>query len=297
MLNNQLPNLLIVGAAKSGTTSLHHYLNQHPDVFMSSHKEPHFLISNEIGKSRIPNGVSDFAKYKMLFNDGQDQKYRGESSVMYLSFPEIVIPNIKQFLGDDVKIIIMLRNPIDRAFSGYQHVKRYNEMENLSFGQALKDAEKRYKNNEKMTPASRYKEIGLYYDMVKAFQQDFKAVHIIIYDDYAKNLKTELEKVFEFLKLEKIEVDTSQRHMVGGWQWKNEKMKKMVMMKSDFKSVLKFLLPKGLRKVFRKKLMQYNTEEIQEMSSENRIYLKDYYADDVERLSILLDRDLNHWIV
>ena len=58
---NTLPNLFIVGAAKSGTTSLHNYLNQHPDVFMSSHKEPHFLINNEIGKSRIPNGISDFS--------------------------------------------------------------------------------------------------------------------------------------------------------------------------------------------------------------------------------------------
>ena len=54
-----LPNLLIVGAAKSGTTSLHNYLDQHPDIFMSKHKEPHFLINNEIGNSRIPNGISD----------------------------------------------------------------------------------------------------------------------------------------------------------------------------------------------------------------------------------------------
>jgi len=58
-----LPNLLIVGAAKSGTTSLHNYLSQHPDVFMSKHKEPHFLINNEIGLSRIPKGIN-----KIVYN-------------------------------------------------------------------------------------------------------------------------------------------------------------------------------------------------------------------------------------
>ena len=52
-----LPNLLIVGAAKSGTTSLHNYLNQHPDIFMSNLKEPHFLINTDIGVSRIPKGI------------------------------------------------------------------------------------------------------------------------------------------------------------------------------------------------------------------------------------------------
>ena len=120
-----LPNLLIVGAAKSGTTSLHNYLNQHPEVFMCNPKEPHFLINKEIGVERIPIGISDFATYKNMFSEGEGCKYRGESSVMYLLFPEIVIPNIKQYLSSETKIIIMLRNPVERAYSGYQHVKRY----------------------------------------------------------------------------------------------------------------------------------------------------------------------------
>ena len=236
MLNNKLPNLLIVGAAKSGTTSLHHYLNQHPDVFMSSHKEPHFLINSEIGNNRIPNGISDFAKYKMLFNDGQVQKYRGESSVMYLSFPEIVIPNIKFFLGEDVKIIIMLRNPIDRAFSGYQHVKRYNKMENYTFKEAIEKSEKRYFENNNITPASRYLHIGLYYKFVHKFKSKFKDnVHIIIYDDFINKTSYELSCLFDFLGLKKYIIDLKKKHMVGGWQWKNESVKDVFMSKSILK--------------------------------------------------------------
>ena len=74
------PNLFIVGAAKSGTTSLHNYLNQHPDIFMCNPKEPHFLINKEIGVDRIPVGVTEKSEYEDLFFEGGDKKYRGESS-------------------------------------------------------------------------------------------------------------------------------------------------------------------------------------------------------------------------
>ena len=72
-----LPNLLIVGAAKSGTTSLHNYLNQHPEVFMCNPKEPHFLINKEIGLKRILVGIDDFQEYEKLFFAGKENKYRG----------------------------------------------------------------------------------------------------------------------------------------------------------------------------------------------------------------------------
>ena len=90
------PNLLIIGAAKSGTTSLHHYLQQHPEIFMTTPKEPHFLINNDIGKDRIPKGIIDKDEYFNLFNVIDSYKYKGESSVMYLAYPEITIKNIKR---------------------------------------------------------------------------------------------------------------------------------------------------------------------------------------------------------
>ena len=61
-----------------------------------------------------------------MFEGSSEYKYRGESSVMYLPFPEITIRNIKKYLNKDVKIIIMLRNPVERAFAGYLHNVRYN---------------------------------------------------------------------------------------------------------------------------------------------------------------------------
>ena len=115
--NIDLPNLLIVGAAKSGTTSLHNYLKQHPDIFMTQHKEPHFLINSQIGESRVHKGVVRLEEYKKMFKTKEEYRYKGESSVMYLAFPEFSIKSIKKYLTPYVKIIIMLRNPIDRAFA------------------------------------------------------------------------------------------------------------------------------------------------------------------------------------
>jgi hypothetical protein len=291
-----LPNLLIVGAAKSGTTSLHNYLNQHPSVFMCSPKEPHFLINKDIGEQRIPNGVLSVEDYKFLFKGSSTKKYRGESSVMYLSFPEFAIKNINKYLSKDVKIIIMLRNPVDRAYSGYQHVKRYNFMESLSFEKALDQSENRYHNTSNMTPASRYLELGMYFEQVKIFIEEFDNVHVIIYDDYKNDFSSEMDNVFKFLDVDAFKVNTEEKYMVGGWEWKNERIKSLMMKKSPLKTVLKFLLPfKSLRKGVMINLRKRNINKIEKINPETEKWLKEYYKSDIEKLSLLLDKDLNNW--
>ena len=290
------PNLLIVGAAKSGTTSLHNYLNQHNDVFMCNPKEPHFLINDEIGIQRIPIGISDKIAYEKLFLEGEGLKYRGESSVMYLMYPEIVIPKIKEHLGSEVKIVIMLRNPVERAYSGYQHVKRYNIKEDiLEFRDAWDVSEQRYFSNPDMTPASRYKELGLYYNQVKSYLENFNT-HIIIYEDYKLDFQNEMNKVFDFLEINRMEINSEQQHMVGGWQWQNQKVKSLMTRKNLLKSFLKVIIPsKAMRKLIRQKIQDRNSADVPPISIEDKNMLKDYYKDDVRQLSELLGRDLNYW--
>ena len=293
------PNLFIVGAAKSGTTSLHNYLNQHPNIFMCNPKEPHFLINKEIGVDRIPVGITEKSEYENLFTEGEGKKYRGESSVMYLMYPEIVIPKIKNNYLENTKIIIMLRNPVERAYSGFHHVKRYNVKENIQdFTEAWKLSEERYFNQKDMTPASRYQELGLYYNQVQSYLNEFKDnLHIIIYDDYKSDFKSEMNKVFDFLEDENIEIDSEKRHMVGGWQWENEKTKRLMMNRNPLKSAVKMLIPfKGLRKSIKKRIQENNTVEVQQMTEEERIMMNEFYKTDVKKLSELLNRNLNFWV-
>lgn len=293
-----LPNLLIVGAAKSGTTSLHNYLKQHPEIFMSNHKEPHFLINKEIGENRIPKGVKKLNEYSSLFDGSDTFKYRGESSAMYLQFPNIAIKNIKKYLEKDLKIIIMLRNPIDRAFSGYQHVKRFNVDEELTFAQALDVCEDRYFKQTSLTPATRYIHIGMYYDFVKKFMHSFSGqVHVIIYDDFITDTQNELSKVFSFLKVKKIDVNITEKYMVGGWKWKNRFFKNTFMKKSFLKKIIKIIVPFKFLRIFLNDLFKYLfTMPDDKMDISVRKKLQNIYKNDVINLSKLLNRDLNFWI-
>lgn len=285
-----LPNLLIVGAAKSGTTSLHNYLKQHPDIFMSNHKEPHFLINNEIGINRIPKGINNLQDYSNLFSNGASHKYRGESSAMYLQFPEIAIKNIDRYLDEDVKIIIMLRNPIERAFSGYQHVKRYNLDEDLDFEDALEISEQRYFTNNNITPASRYIHIGMYNEFVRKFKTKFKTnVHIIIYKDFINNTNQELSRLFSFLGIKDIQIDFNKQYMVGGWKWKNDLFRKIFMKRHFLKKFIPF---KRLIRVAFKLIATDSVEKIDDTVREKLIGI---YKDDIKNLSTFLNIDLNFW--
>lgn len=293
-----LPNLLIVGAAKSGTTSLHNYLKQHPDIYMSEHKEPHFLINSDIGATRVHRAVTELNDYKQMFITEECYKYKGESSVMYLAFPDFSIKNIKKFLTPDIKVIIMLRNPIDRAFAGYLHNLRYNPSENLSFEEAIDQSENRYHKEKDMTPDTRYLHVGMYSEQVKSFMDVFNEnVHVILYDDYVQNIDLCIDNVFDFLGVDKISLNTSKKHMVGGWVFKNKFLRNVFIPKNNIKSMIKSLIPnKRLRREIKNQLMKLSVSKTSQMPNEMRNRLINFYRDDIVKLSKVLKRDLDHWL-
>jgi len=300
-MRNNLPNFLIVGAAKCGTSSLHNYLNQHPDVFMPSYneqgmkvKEPRFLIKDLV-KDRLHNGVWSLEEYKSLFNEVKNEISIGESTVLYLYYYNEAIKNIKKYLGDDVKIIIMLRNPTDRAYSAFQHVSRGLKEQN-SFEEALKIEKGRMNKESSLTPMVMYKEMGLYHDMVRAYKENFKNVHIIFYEDFRDDTEGEIKKIFKFLELSlSVNIDFVSRHNVGGKRWKNEKMKHVFMKNNPLKSALKKAIPKSLRKGVRDKLISASTDKVAPMKENTRVKLNEFFKEDVKKLSDLLNRDLTHW--
>ena len=300
-MKNKLPNFLIVGAAKSGTSSLHNYLNQHHQVFMPSYnkegmkvKEPRFLIKDLV-HHRLHNGIWTFEEYQSLFDDVKDEKAIGESTVLYLYYYKHAINNIKHYLGEDVKIIVMLRNPADRAYSAFHHVSR-GFKENNSFEKSLEIEKGRMEREENLTPMVMYKEMGMYYEMVKAYMESFKNIHIIFYEDFRDNIESEMNKIYNFLGISNnIKIDFITKHNVGGKKWKNEKMKHVFMKDNPMKSILKSALPKKFRKGIRHHLVNASTNKVVPMKEEVRKGLNDYFKPDIKKLSELLNKDLNHW--
>ena len=204
-INHDLPNFLIVGAGKSGTTSIYNYLLQHPSIFMSSVKEPKFF---SFGKDRTYNGPGDhlaeresvdsFERYCKLFNNSGSYKARGEASVDNLYFHWNAIPRIKRYLGDP-KIIIILRTPVERAYSAYSHLRR-DGWETLSFAEALRVEEERKTLGYKWM--WRYREAGLYSEQVRAYLANFTRVKIFLYDDLRRNPQGLIRNLFEFLEVD-----------------------------------------------------------------------------------------------
>lgn len=300
-MKNKLPNFLIVGAAKSGTSSLHNYLNQHPEVFMPSYKkegmkvkEPRFLIKDLV-QHKLHNGIWDWEEYKSLFNDVKDERSIGESTVLYLYYYEHAIDNIKKYLGENVKVIIMLRNPADRAFSAYTHVSR-SVKEQLSFEEALDIEHERLELDPTLTPMVMYKDMGLYYNMVKAYLDNFENVHVIMYENFKSDTAKVVEKTLEFLGVDsKVSLDTGSKHNVGGKSWKIPFLKHFFMkdnlVKKLFGMVFSFSLRKKAR-IFLESILKQKSKPINKKTRENLVM---FFKQDVRKLEQLLQINLKHW--
>ncbi len=183
-------------------------------------KEPRFL---NYGNDVTFNGPGDhitakgqiktFEEYSALFDNSSDYKARGEASVDSLYFHWNAIPRIKRYLGDP-KIIIILRNPVERAYTAYSHLRR-DGWETLSFAEALRVEEERKKLGYKWM--WRYREAGLYSEQVRAYLENFTRVKIFLYDDLRRNPQELIRDLFKFLEVDPDFLpETSTRHNASG---------------------------------------------------------------------------------
>lgn len=197
------PNFLIVGAAKAGTTSLYRYLDEHPDVFMCNPKEPKFFTSQILtlphtgpGDARIDaERVSSLDTYDKLFEGASRARAIGEASADNLFFHQRVIDLIKTHCGNP-KIVIILRNPVDRAISAYKF-QYQQKREYLTFKEALANEEKRLADNWEFIWA--YRAAGLYADGLDAFRKAFEHVKIIFNEDLRADPASVMTNLHEFL--------------------------------------------------------------------------------------------------
>lgn len=286
------PNFLIVGAAKSGTTSLYHYLKQHPDVFMPEFKEPHYFVREQV-KERLHRGVYDKETYDALFQDAKEPLV-GEASVFYLFYYQEAISNILSELGVDTKIVIILRNPIERCYSAYQYVSRNNIMETWPIEKALDQEAARLAKNTRLTPMAYYQQMGLYADAVEAYKAAFANVHVMLYDDFKSDAKKSMSHLGEFLVIEGLDqFDLATQHNVGGRQWKHPILKQLFVTNSVLKKAAKKIIgsPKWVSQ-----LRAAGEEKVVPINSAIRQRLIRYYKSDVLRLEKIIDRNLQMWI-
>ena len=289
-----LPNLIIIGAPKCGTTSLFNYLGQHNDIYLSKLKEPHFLVNKKIGRKRLNSLVTSLKDYHNLFDSQDIYKYKLEASALYLFYADEFVKNAKKILEKDIKIIICLRNPVERSYSAYNHLKRYNIHENLTFEDALKKEKNRFENDKFISPAAKYFEVGLYYQKIKKILQNFDKVKIIIYEEFVSNPNSVLKECTDFLEIDSFNFKTNIVYMKGGWRWKNKYLKQIARSFNIFR-LLNLLFGPKIAKWVKSIILDMSTHKISEINAKTKKILSEKYSEDIDKLSKLLNRDLSIW--
>ena len=294
---NNLPNFLVVGTAKAGTTSLYEHLINSSEVFPLKVKEPSFFSYQNLNTPQ--NGKKDYIKeditiktiqdYYKLFKGSEKYKIIGDFSVENLYYSKTVIPLIKEHLGDKVKILIVLRNPVERAISAYKHLKR-DLREEKSFKEACDLEKKRIEND--FAVIWHYKSMGLYHDDIKAYIENFDNVKILFYEDLRKNSAAFMQEVESFLEIQPIN-NTKESDKKHNFSYipKNKSIQKIISWENPIKRKIMKVIPHKLKNYIKELnsqgdfVVDYNTKK----------ELEKYFSEDREKLEKLLNKDLSFW--
>ncbi|HLC76285.1 MAG TPA: sulfotransferase [Candidatus Peribacterales bacterium] len=199
-----LPNFLIIGATKAGTTSIHHYLGQHPDIFVCKRKETNFFAQDS-ATCFLGDSIRTQEQYEQEFAEVKNEKAIGETSPAYLAVP--AAPTNIHALIPHAKLIAILRNPTERAYSHFLMRRRQGREFRASFEQCI--------DEEDIDPERSYKHRGFYGEQLERYYKIFpkEQILVLLYEDFVDNPNNVLRTIFTFLGVDPtFEPDISERY-------------------------------------------------------------------------------------
>ena len=289
-----LPDFFLIGAMRSGTTSVYNYLNAHHNIFMPSLKEPHFFsylgencspLSDEVRKD--PWNVDD---YVTLFENTAPGQVIGEASPTYIYLYEKTIKNIQMIYGgqaSQLKFIGILRNPIERAWSLYSLLQQggvWSDRDFLSIARQYEDPGRKYDYYNFLTS-------GKYYEQVKIYQETFPLVKIFLFEELRSDSDRVIRECLDFLGISDTTIpdNVGKVYNFSGIP-KNKLLSpiyKVLFGETIIKSIFKPLIPENIRTAVRTKVGRSIMKK-HEMPGEVRDYLRDKFTDDIKGLKTLL---------
>ncbi len=293
----KLPHFLIVGAAKSGTTALHTYLNQHPQVYMTPEKETNFFaFEGETLQFQGPGdeaintfSITQLERYRAEFEEAEPSSILGEACPLYLYHPSA--PDRIQSYIPDTKLIVILRRPIERAYANYLHLVRDGREPHRDFAKALEDESKRIHNNWEWF--WHYIQQGFYSSQLQRYFDRFpeNQLKVYLYEDLTHNPQALLQDIFNFIGVDPSFLpDMSVRPNKSGMP-KNEFMHRLLTQPNPLKAVLKPLFPEGIRQK-----IQHNNLGKPKLETQVQQSLLELYREDILRCEALIKRDLSSWL-
>lgn len=287
------PDFFIVGAAKSGTSSLYNYLIQHRSIFMPKTKEPHFFGS---GRS-LTEGYA-LEEYTRLFETIPEDIRVGEASTSYLYLASAA-QEIKRF-RPDAKIVMVLRNPVDRAYSQYwNHVR--DGRESLSFEEALKAEPERIRHGYRFyrdLPSSHYLEAGRYSEQVERYFKLFgrESIRVYLFEDLLRDAHGVCCSAFSFLDVDPSWPITVGRIYNSSGPPRSTLLSKLIYRPTFVKEALKGMFPTPWMRNAKEWVAGINTRSIPEMNPETRTALKQHFREDIICLEETIKRDMRQWL-
>ena len=295
-----IPDFLVVGAAKSGTSSLHSYLSKHPDIYMpEKRKELYFWhiltnanrsIVDHLGAENIPTSLEEYLDY---FSDAKPGQITGEACPSYLYFREQVLENLKKYHSNwrDTRIVIILREPVSRIVSEYRFICKHSlDPESLSFSESLKAEPLRLAEN-KLLPDLFYKKASMYCEQVKFYQDNFKNVRVYLFDDLKDKPAELLDDLCLFLGIDEKKLPSFHFEAVNSSSGAR-KLKYPAIMKTA-RMLLRWL-PDSVKKKLSNVGKKVLTENI-EIPDYELTRLKDSFREEITCLEKILNRDLTAW--
>ncbi len=300
-----LPDFLIIGAGKSGTTSLDNYLKQHPEVFMSEVKEPNFFAYDEFDLTdaypellqHYQESVTNIDEYLELFKAAQPTQKKGETSNTYMSIHSTAKTIYKY--SPDIKLIAILRQPTERLYSRHLHLARVNKMVSDSFEDVLDKSSNWWVRNDLVKEGFYYKNLKPYFD---TFPKE--NIKVFLSEDLRKDPQSLVDEIFEFIGVTPKSLDFSVTFNKSGFI-KNKALDKIVGERSVVIGSIKKILPTSLfrkakNSVFLQKLVngaRNKNLEQPKLSPELKERInQEIYKEDIIKLAKLINRDLSHWL-
>ncbi len=279
------PNFFIVGAGKSGTSSLNRYLKDIPGIYMSPVKEPNYFSINFVFENAPnPKPIRSEEKYLNLFANAKDEKILGEASTPYLEDPEV--PHLIYEKIPDARILISLRNPIEKVYSGYLMWKNRKRISDDFHEYVQKELKRKDPQNIKR------KYLGLYYDNVKRYLEVFgiDQVKIIIFEEWVKDPKPTLNEILKFLGSTET-LNNFKNVIYNPYRETRGPIAQYIRKNWLVKKTARLFLSSSSRKSLGRKLYIKN-EKKPKMNKNDREELKKFHYDDVQKLQTLLGREL-----
>jgi len=280
------PNFFIVGAPKAGTTSLYEYLRKIPAVYMSVIKEPHFFSSKKIPNNFSRKIIRDKTKYLELFKDATNEVAIGEASPDYLSDPEVPILIHNTILN--AKIIILLRDPVERLYSSYLMLKKVGWLKK-SFWDEIKIC---YNNKNDKTKRHLELHYGIYSESLKRYLDIFgqEKVKIIIFEEFIINPKETVQDILSFLDVD-YKIKEFNAEQFNPFAFSRGSGAKSILRSQKISAIADFFMsPSTKRNLKNKILLKEGSKPSLELEAKE--FLINYYQEDVKKISTILGRKL-----